>query len=103
MNGNTFIILQFFGMDGGMAGIIMQTEEFEPVVNLSCDDSDLRFAFAAIFHQARHNSDPLISSRVVIFFVMLLPENVSWKLVSRDQCQLEASDGLEPSSSGSAA
>ena len=69
-----------------MAFLIMRTVEFEPLVIFSGDDSDLRFAFAAKFYRARlprHNSDPLVRSRVVVFFVMLLAEaNISAKLVT---------------------
>jgi hypothetical protein len=65
-----------------MTVLIVVTEELEPLVNFSNDDSDLRFTFAAITHQTLHNLDPSFDLRVVIFGALLLPEaNVDRKLL----------------------
>ena len=72
MTGDNLLVLQIFGIVDGMAGHIMAP--FEPLVNFSGDDSDLCWTLAAIMHQALHNSDPFISSRVVIFRALLLLE-----------------------------
>ena len=49
--GIILIILQFFGMFSGVTVLVVSTEEFEPFVIFSSDDSDLRSTFAAITHQ----------------------------------------------------
>ena len=65
-----------------MTGLIMGTVEFEPLVMFSCDDSDLCLTLAAITHRALRNSIPFVSSRIVIFRTLLLPEaNISVKLL----------------------
>jgi hypothetical protein len=67
----------------GVTVLVVHTEEFEPLVIFSSDDSDLRSAFAAITHRALYNLDPFVGSRVVIFGVLLLlaEANVGRKLL----------------------
>ena len=57
-----------------MTVLIVGTEELEPLVIFSRDDSDLRVTFAAITHRTLHNSDPFVGSQVVIFGALLFPE-----------------------------
>ena len=82
-----------------MAVFIMGTKEFEanfePLVIFAGDNSDLCLTLTAMMKRALVNSDPLLSSRVVIFGTGQLPMgDISvQRLVSR-------TPDPEPSSSG---
>ena len=79
MDENNLIIFKYFGMIGGVTGLIMCTKELEPLVIFPGNDSDLRstFAhnFAAIFELALETLDPDNLPRLVIFCAMLLSED----------------------------
>ncbi len=57
-----------------MTVLVVGTEEFEPLVVFSGEDSTQRMTFAAIMHWTLVQSDPFVSARVVIFGTLQLPE-----------------------------
>ena len=62
VDGLNLIVLQFFGMIGGVTVLVVVAVEFDPLVIFSCADSDLCFSFAAIMHRALVNTDPFVSA-----------------------------------------
>ncbi len=65
-----------------MTVLVVGTEEFEPLVIFSCEDSAQRIAFAAIMHWTLVHSDPFVRARVVIFGALQFPEaNIGFKLL----------------------
>ncbi len=47
VNGINLIVLQFFGMIGGVTVLVVGAVGFEPRVIFYCDDSDLCFTFCS--------------------------------------------------------
>ena len=74
-----------------MTVLIVRTVEFEPLVILSGDESDLSKAFAAIFHRITERADPFIFTGLVIFSAILFPEGkVAQILTVRRQLETAA-------------